>query len=130
MNADTPNPALSSLDRWGIMISSACLVHCLALPLLGAMLPLFAASLPADEWVHPLLLGTALPVTGLALLRGYRRHRLARPALLGCLGLGLITAALFSGAHDVEAVLTVAGGLLVATAHLLNWRSHRRTAHG
>lgn len=127
MNADTPSAALSSLDRWGIMISSACLVHCLALPLLGAMLPLFAASLPADEWVHPLLLGSALPVTGLALLRGYRRHRLARPALLGCLGLALITGALFSGAGGVETALTVAGGLLVAGAHVLNWRGHRTT---
>lgn len=126
MNADTPGAALSSLDRWGIMISSACLVHCLALPLLGAMLPLFAASLPADEWVHPLLLGAALPVTGLALLRGYRRHRRARPALIGCLGLALIAGALFSGAA-AEAALTAAGGLLVAGAHVLNWRGHRAT---
>lgn len=126
MNAESER--LSRLDRWGMMISSVCLVHCLAFPLLTALLPFFAVALPGDEWLHPLLLGLALPVTGFALLRGYWRHRLVRPLLLGMAGLALIAGALFAHGELAEAALTVTGGLLVVGAHWLNWRGHRACA--
>src|SRR3546814_4374057 len=48
---------LSRLDRWGIVISSACLAHCLALPFVIALLPAIASSLPPDSWIHPVLIG-------------------------------------------------------------------------
>ncbi|BDD66169.1 membrane protein [Sphingobium sp. TA15] len=115
-------PRLSRMDRWGIIISSACLVHCLALPLAIALLPAIASSLPSDSWVHPVLIGLALPVTGGALWRGYRTHLRAVPALLGALGLGFIASALFARGGLAEPALTVFGGLLVSAAHILNWR--------
>lgn len=115
---------LSRLDRWGIIISSACLVHCLALPLVLALLPAFASSLPPDSWVHPVLIGMALPVTGAALWRGYRLHRRAGPALTGVTGLALIAAALLARGGPAEPALTVMGGLIVSAAHIFNWRRH------
>jgi len=125
---ETPYGRLSWLDRMGIVISSICLVHCLALPLLIALLPVVASALPADGWVHPLLIGLALPVTGLALWRGYRRHRRIVPTSLGIAGLGLIALALAAEGWG-EALLTVGGGVLVSLAHILNWRSHSPHHH-
>ena len=95
------------------------------MPFLAAMLPFIAASLPGDRWVHPVLLGLALPVTGFALVRGFMLHRLRRPAAIGAAGLALIASALFVTGTVAEAALTVGGGLLVVSAHLLNWRGHR-----
>ncbi|WP_172593153.1 MerC domain-containing protein [Altererythrobacter sp. B11] len=125
MNSPASSASLSRLDRLGMAVSSLCLVHCLALPVLTALLPFFAAELPGDEWIHPLLLGLALPVTGLALLRGWLRHRLARPAALGAAGLAIIASALLAPHGVAESALTVVGGLLVVWAHVLNWRGHR-----
>ena len=116
---------IRSLDRWGMWIAAACIVHCLALPLLAAALPFLAILLPHDEWVHPAMLALALPVTGMALVRGYRRHRLARPAALGAVGLFLIAGALLTGGEFAETIMTVTGALLCAAAHVLNWRGHR-----
>ena len=118
------------LDQLGIILSSVCLVHCIVFPIIIAALPAIATSLPADQWVHPVLLATALPVTGFALWRGFRAHGDSRSSWLGALGLVLIAVALLSGVGFlVETVLTVLGGLLVTSAHIFNWRTHRNL-HG
>lgn len=122
-SADTPQ--IRNLDRWGMWIAAACIVHCLALPLLAAALPFVAVILPHDEWTHTAMLALALPVTGMALVRGYRRHRLVRPAALGAAGLLLIAGALLTGGGAAETAMTVTGALLCAAAHVLNWRGHR-----
>jgi len=116
---------IAHLDRWGMLVSAACLVHCLALPLAAAALPFMAVLLPHEEWTHAALLALALPVTGLALLRGYLRHRRAGPALLGVAGLALMGGALLAGDDRAVKAITVAGAVLCAAAHMLNWRSHR-----
>ncbi len=121
-----PATALSTLDRWGMVVSSLCLIHCLALPLVAAFLPLLAVPLAGDEWVHSVLLAIALPVSGMALVRGFRAHRAAGPAILGAFGLAGIACAIVVRADMAERILTVAGGLLVARAHWLNWKSHHR----
>lgn len=118
------NSRISRLDRLGMAISSACLIHCLALPLLSAALPFLSATLPGDEWIHLLLLSMAIPVTGFALLRGWQRHRAAGPALAGTIGLAIIAFALCAGNETIETILTVTGGLFVVGAHLGNWRAN------
>lgn len=123
MGDDLEPAAITRLDRLGMLISSACLVHCLALPLLTALLPFLSLSLPGDEWTHRVLLAMALPVTGLALFRGWRRHRAAVPTICGAAGLMMIAAGLFPGSEIAEAALTVTGGLIVVGAHLMNWRA-------
>lgn len=123
MNVNGNNGRLSGLDRLGMAISSACLIHCLAFPLLTATLPFLSVALPGDEWTHKVLLGLAVPVTGFALYRGWLRHRSIAPSVVGAIGLGVIGAALFAPNEAIESALSVAGGLTVVWAHLGNWRA-------
>ncbi len=111
------------LDRSAIGLSGLCLVHCLAFPVVIALSPAMGSVLPRLWWVHPVILAAALPLAGIALWRGWRGHRDRRPGLLGALGLTLMVAGLASGEEAVlETVLTVVGGLTLASAHALNWR--------
>lgn len=111
------------LDRGAIGLSGLCLVHCLALPAIVALLPAARAMVPRESWVHPVILAAALPLAGVALWRGWRRHRDRRPALLGALGLTLMITGLASSESGImETILTVIGGLTLASAHALNWR--------
>jgi hypothetical protein len=108
-------------DLAAIGLSGLCLLHCLALPLVASLLPL-AGAWAEHAWVHWAFAWTAAPISLWALTR---RPALA-PMVLGGIGLAL----LFAGAaelpsHETETLTTVAGGIIVATAHLLNWNRHR-----
>lgn len=127
----------ASLDALGMFFSIACLLHCLALPLLLAMLPLTAATVFTDERFHRWMLLGVVPVSALALGVACLRRRAFGIALIGILGVGLLSYAAFgpefAGLSRLdETHLTVAGALLLCTAHLINARAsgllhwHRR----
>lgn len=107
----------------------ACLAHCLALPLLFALIPVVSTILPIPEHFHLIALALAIPATGGALFAGYRRHRIAGPLLAGTAGLVLLTlGATHWESTPLETPITVLGSLCIAAAHLVNWR-YRRAAH-
>jgi hypothetical protein len=117
------------LDGAAIGLSVACLVHCLAFPLIIASLPLVAmAGAPDDHLVHALLLGAAVPLGLFALGRGQARAGPV-PLIVGLVGFTMMAIAVFVH-HDtpLEAQLTVAGVILVAAAHIANWRARHRFA--
>ncbi len=112
-------------DASAVALSGLCLVHCLALPLLASLLPLFAAWSQA-EWVHGLFVALAAPLAGYALWRSHRQRALP-PALwlMAAIGLlGLLLGALAWPSEAAETPLTVSGSLLLAGAHL--WNAGRR----
>lgn len=125
-----PTPARGAaraLDVAAIGLSGLCLAHCLALPVAAAFLPLLGAWSEA-EWVHLAFLAAAIPVSVTALVRsgGWRK---APVASLAIAGLGFLTVGALGWPTEAwETGLTVLGGLMLATAHLLNWRLHHR--HG
>jgi hypothetical protein len=130
---DTPTaPAASGrgFDFAAMGLSGLCLIHCLALPAVAAILPMVAVWARA-EWVHGLFVACAAPITGLALWRAHRAHP-SPPALVVLASLGLT--ALLLGALGWprpawETQVTVAGSLALATAHVWNWRrAHRHRA--
>lgn len=114
------------LDRGAVGLSMLCLVHCLAFPVVVMALPAMGEILPRQWWVHPVIFALAVPMATIALVRGWSDHRDRRPVLLGGIGLALLGFGLLAAeASAAEVLLTVAGGLIVAAAHLLNWRLGR-----
>jgi hypothetical protein len=114
---------VSWFDGLAVGASVLCLIHCLALPILIAALPALAARLELGEGFHLAVLAFALPVSAVALGEGWRRHRGLTPLFVGAAGLTLLAAGLaFEDWVAVETGLTVAGSLLLAGAHIANWR--------
>lgn len=111
------------IERAALAASFLCLVHCLALPLLIAALPALSALFSLPETTHVWLLGFAAPTSGAALLAGHRRHQAPWPLGAGGLGLLLLAiGALLLAGGNAETPVTVAGSLILATAHIGNWR--------
>ena len=116
-------------DYAGIAASALCLVHCLAMPLLLAVLPLTSPLLGSagdDHGLHDaLLVGVTVPVL-LALVPGFLAHRDPAPLLLGSAGLGcFLVAVLFVGpafGQGAEAVLAILSSALLIAAHRRNHR--------
>jgi hypothetical protein len=119
-----------ALDLTAVGLSALCLVHCLALPVLALALPLLASWAHA-EWVHVVFVSLAAPIALLALI-DWSTGRPASWRLVGLAGAGL--ALMLAGALELpqgswERPLTVAGGLLLASAHIANWRRRHAGHH-
>lgn len=110
-------------DGVAIGLSGLCLAHCLALPLAASLLPIAGAWAEA-EWVHGLFVAVAAPVSLWTLGRSRSRNLPVVALAVGGLALMVAGAAGFPS-HEAETPLTVAGGLLLALAHGLNWRRRR-----
>ena len=114
------------------MLSALCLVHCLALPILIALLPLAASQWVADERFHRWMLLAIVPVSALALGWGCRQHRDKVVVSMGVVAVSLLCIAAFGESspmhmsHFEGALLTIMGGTLLAAAHLRNMHLHRR----
>lgn len=119
-----------ALDASAVGLSALCLVHCLALPALALLLPVLGFWAQA-EWVHVAFVMIAAPVAVLSFVdlrtRRPRSWPLATAAVAGLVL--MIAGALEFPAPADERLLTVAGGLLLAGAHLANWRRRHGDAH-
>jgi hypothetical protein len=119
-----------ALDAAGVGLSTLCLVHCLALPFAAAAAPL-AAQLTEAEWVHWVIVALAAPAAVFAIAPSLSLKPLPWSVpLLALLGLAGLTGALFVHAPLAETSLTTIGGVSLASAHILNWRTAHRHARG
>ncbi|MCP8890663.1 MerC domain-containing protein [Sphingomonas faeni] len=119
------------LDGLAVCASAACMIHCLALPLLFAALPALATWFDPGESFHRIILAFAIPTSAVALIGGWRTHRATPPLILGAVGLALMALGiLFAGRTAIETTVSVTGSLFLAAAHLANWRNRfvRKTA--
>jgi hypothetical protein len=115
-----------AVDKVGATASLLCAIHCAALPFVLALLPVLGLSFLADHRFEHIFIACASCLAVAALIRGYRRHRVA--SALAVLVPGLLL--LWSGAwlFDAEntlfwhATLVTLGGSCVALAHILNLR--------
>lgn len=98
----TPPPTASQAYRdWlGVAASVLCAIHCAAMPFVVGFLPLLGLSFLADPAFHKWMVGICLLLALLAFVPGWRRHHRLAPAIIGVLGLGLITFAAFAGPED------------------------------
>jgi hypothetical protein len=111
------------MDGLAISASALCLLHCLALPVVIAFLPALSTWLNGGELFHVLMLAVAIPLSGLTLITGWRRHGAVAPVVIGTLGLALLVAGLAFEGRTLGSALTVAGGLALALAHIRNLRA-------
>lgn len=108
-----------TVDNIGVFVSSACAVHCLALPLVVTFLPLVGLGFLAGEPAEYAIIGAVLLAVG-SVVAGVRYHRRWRAFLTLVLAVGVIVTGFLAAEGNFEVVLHVAGGVLLATTHLVN----------
>lgn len=120
----TSRQTIVSMDALGIFASTLCLIHCLAMPLVVAFLPLLGLQFLEGHGAHQVLAGFVVAFGILAILPGYMKHR--KPAVLAGLvvGLTLVLSATFGyvvGLSEAsELPLITVGNLVLVVSHLFN----------
>lgn len=119
-----------STDKIAISLSLLCTVHCLATPILVALLPSLAIINVDRETFHLWMVIAVVPISLYALTLGCKKHKESSVLLTGLLGLAcLIGAVLFGESHlgEVgEKVCTVIGSVFIALSHFQNFTLCRK----
>lgn len=130
MDNSSGRPAV--LDQVAVALSGLCLLHCLLLPLLVAVLPFLGQW--SDDHLHAEMLIIVVPVSVIALVLGYRRHRHSGIVIAGLIGLGILivggTIAHSAYGLLADRALTVVGSLTLAATHYRNFRLSRAVGCG
>ena len=117
-------------DRVAIALSTICIVHCLAMPFVIAVLPVAAFAVGGDGHFHSLMLWFVVPTSVLGFGLGLRVHRRVDILLLGVVAIAVLAAAALWGhsAWDpsAEVLVNVTASVLLAAAHWRNFREVRR----
>lgn len=115
------------LDFIGFSASMLCAIHCAALPFLLAMAPLAGLQFLDNLWIEYSIILLSFLIASNALVRGYRRHHHKSWALVtATVGFILIALGHTLGSEQVEIFFTPIGGVLIAIAHLINWKHIRQ----
>ncbi len=120
--------AANFFDKLAIAGSSLCIVHCLALPVIIALLPALSEWLDLSEAFHFWFLLVALPLSGFVLWQHSLRRKRPLPFALGMTALAIMAMALTLEGSSLEPVVTTFGGVMLAWAHVLNLRG-RASCH-
>ncbi len=127
--------ALSSYQKISIWLSSVCLIHCLITPFIIVLLP--SVSSFADGWVESALIAAVIPISLVAFMPIWWRHKNWNRLIELSLGITLVLVAqwisfghehhsLFDFEGFSELVLMVSGTGLIAYA---TFRNRRHTHH-
>ena len=106
-----------NIDLFGLVSSSLCAVHCMALPVLISLGFLGTIGSSTSHFVTEILVVVASAIlVALSIYKGLKTHESATPYWFFAFGLVAICVGLFCGYH----LLMAAGGLSLAVGHLLN----------
>jgi len=122
-------------DRIAIALSAVCIVHCLAVPLFAALLPIAFFGLASDSHFHEWMLWGVVPTSLFGFILGVRFHGRYGIAFAGLTGLAIVAFAAVV-AHAAwtwwqELALSVVGSAVLVGAHWRNFvEVRRRHRHG
>lgn len=116
----------AAADWISLSASMICMVHCVALPLLLAVLPLLSADALESIWLEAGTLLVSLLAGGYAIWTGFRKKLLSAYWLwVFVISLLLMASANLIAQGEYEMTLKFIGAIGVTAAHVTNIRNRR-----
>jgi phosphoglycerol transferase MdoB-like AlkP superfamily enzyme len=109
-------------DKFGIMVTSLCAIHCILLPVILPVLPLLGLTAAHNHAFEGFVLLFTMVLGFIALFIGFHRyHRKLYPFYSLFLG-GFIYWQRGAWGHEYEHLILIVGASLVVFAHVMNMR--------
>ena len=114
-----------SSDKLAVSLSMLCVVHCLAFPLILALLPAMSVLPLPPEAFHLWMIVAVIPISIYALTLGCKKHKKVSVVVIGIIGLLHLVSAVILGESLIgeagEKLLTVIGAVLISFSHYRNF---------
>lgn len=112
-----------NLDFAGFTASLLCAIHCAALPFLLSMAPLAGLQFLDNPWIEYAIILLSFFIASSALIHGYSQHHHKSLALsVAIAGFVFIALGHTIVSEQMEGYFTASGGVLIAVAHVINWK--------
>ena len=111
------------IDKVGMFSSATCAVHCMLLPFLISILPLYGLSFIVNESFEIIMLMASITLAILSLCLGYKTHKNKKMFFLFSAGISLILLGRFAHENNwglSSIVILFIGGLLISGSHFVN----------
>lgn len=111
-------------DRIGIGLSGVCAIHCLFIPVLIALFPLWPLAYTIHEWAHPVFFVLIVPTVVLAIRKSKADRSVCILLLTGVFMLALAWLMHYWIGHTAETITTLIGSATLVIGHWQNYRQH------
>ena len=126
-----PVNILGWADKLAVSASTVCALHCLGLPVALVAFPAIGGTFLGDEAFHFWLIWAVVPMSLFSLSLGCYRHKTVNILYAGFAGVLVLLVAAILGhellGENAERFATLIGALLLAFAHINNYRLCRRS---
>lgn len=111
---------MKTLDKIGFWASFVCLIHCIAMPFLVTIMPLFTR---LDSTFELILLSTGFVVGSVSLINSIIKHKEWIPFFIFSIGIMcILDTRFFPNEINEKSFKAYAALLSFMLAHILNWR--------
>lgn len=125
----------NNADNWGVALSFLCALHCIALPFMALVFPLFAHYLD-NNYIHIILFIVLIPISFIAFVKQKKHHQKLTPTVLASIGLTCLLIGIILGQQSAhhhhhhhqlsgEEAFSAIGSVMLVIAHLLNLKHLR-----
>lgn len=111
------------IDKVGMFSSATCAVHCILLPFLITILPLYGLSFIVDESFEIAMLLLSIILAILSLCLGYKTHKNKKMFFLFSAGISLLLLGRFAHENNWgigSLIILFLGGLMISGSHIIN----------
>ena len=105
-------------------LSTLCILHCLAVPLLVTVMPVLVVVSEA-QWLHLMFVCMAVPISLWVIRTAWLRHESNLFVVVAILALSMMVSAITFAPPALEDSLTVVGAGMLGMAHLWRWWQHQ-----
>lgn len=113
-------------DFLGFMASMLCAIHCAALPLILTFSALSGLAFLGNHMVEFVFLIISTIIAIWSFIPSYRKHYNKKPLKIAAVGFLFLIGSRFLPHGFMEHFITAIGGIIVAIAHYLNWKSIKK----
>ncbi|MCX2574425.1 MerC domain-containing protein [Pedobacter sandarakinus] len=118
------------LDKFGIAASTACAIHCAAIPFVITVLPFWGIGFLSDIHFEIAMIGLSIILGIWSLAKSYSNvHQNPKPIVILIVGFTLIGAGHVPTIEALEPILIPIGGICIAIAHLVNLKLSKTCRH-